>query len=293
MPVVCEVVTYDHLEVWREDPESAAWLDALPGLVAACVEGWSLRVGEPFTNSHASLTMPATRSDGYRVILKIQIPDREGAFEAEALRRWNGEGAIRLLALDAGRRALLLERCDPGLPLSRLEPDTALDVVIGLLPRLWIPAGEPFRSLADEVAELTEEMTTDWMRTGRSVDERLIRAAVEAFEHLVPTQGEQVLVNQDLHADNVLSAAREPWLLIDPKPLAGEREFGVAAIVRGSELGHTRDAVLHRLDRVSAELGLDRERVRLWTMAHTVAWGFNGDPYAGHIEAATWLLDAG
>jgi streptomycin 6-kinase len=100
-----------------------------------------------------------------------------------------------------------------------------------------------------------------------------------------------VLVNQDLHADNVLAAEREPWLLIDPKPLAGEREFGVASIVRGQELGHSRGSVLHRLDRVSAELGLDRERVRLWTMAHTVAWGFDGEPLPGHIEAAAWLLD--
>jgi streptomycin 6-kinase len=50
--------------------------------------------------------------------------------------------------------------------------------------------------------------------------------------------------------------------------------------------------VLRRLDRVSAELGLDRERVRLWTIAHTVAWGFDRVPLATHIEAATWLLDA-
>ena len=30
--------------------------------------------------------------------------------------------------------------------------DAALDVVIGLLPRLWKPAGEPFHTLADEAA---------------------------------------------------------------------------------------------------------------------------------------------
>jgi len=117
-------------------------------------------------------------------------------------------------------------------------------------------------------------------------------------------------VNQDLHADNVLAAAREPWLVIDPKPLAGEREFGVAGVVRGRELGHGRDAVLRRLDRVSAELDLDRERVRRWTIAHTVSWGFADKPIAGHVEVATcswgfadkpiaghvevatWLLDA-
>jgi hypothetical protein len=80
-------------------------------------------------------------------------------------------------------------------------------------------------------------------RTGRSVDRRAVEAAFEACEALSGTQGDQVLVNQGLHADNVVSAVREPWLVIDPKPLVGEREVGVAAIVRDSELGHSRGAV--------------------------------------------------
>jgi streptomycin 6-kinase len=225
-------------------------------------------------------------------VLKIGIPDREGEFEAEALRRLDGNGAVRLLDDDAATRAMLLERCLPGTPLTEQDPDAALDVLIGLLPRLWIPAGEPFRPLAAEAADLIVEMREHWVRTGRSVDEALIDAATEAFEYLAPTQGDPVLVNQDLHAGNVLAAEREPWLLIDPKPLAGEREFGVASIVRGSELGHSREAVLHRLDRLSDELELDRERVCLWTIAHTVSWAFDDEPLASHVEAAAWLLDA-
>lgn len=255
------------------------------------MERWSLTLGEPWTNSVASLTMPAERQ-GEPVVLKIGVPDREGEFEAEALRRLDGRATVRLLDDDHERRAMLLERCEPGTPLTDEDPRAALDVLIGLLPRWWIPAAEPFRPLAEEAADLTVEMHEHWERTGRTIDERLIRAATEAFQDLSPTQGELVLVNQDLHADNVLAAEREPWLMIDPKPLAGEREFGVASIVRGQELGHSRRAVLHRLDRLSAELGLDRERVRLWTIAHTVSWAFDDQPLAGHIEAATWLLDA-
>lgn len=283
---------YEHLEVWRGDPLGDPWIDELPSIVDACAERWSLTLGEPWTNSVASLTMPAER-DGEPVVLKIGIPDREGEFEAEALRRLHGDGAVRLLDEDPLHRAMLLERCLPGTPLTHEEPEAALDVVIGLLPRLWIPAPPPFRPLADEVADLTLEMREHWQRTGRTVERRLIDAATEAFETLVPTQGEQVLVNQDLHTDNVIAAEREPWLLIDPKPLAGEREFGVASIVRGRELGHSPEAVLRRLDRVTTELGLDRERARLWSMAHTVSWGFDDEgPMSEHIEAATWLLDA-
>ena len=279
---------------WLEATEEGrAWLARLPGIVHECAEMWSLRLGEPFADAFASLALPARRSDGERAVLKIQFPDRESTHEALALERWGGNGAVRLLEQDLDRRALLLERAEPGVPLSTLDPGDALGVVIGLLPRLWVDAGEPFRPLAAEAAELAQEITTDWERSGRSVDRRLVDAALEAFDHLSRTQGEQVLVNQDLHADNVISARREPWLVIDPKPLTGEREFGVVAIVRGSELGHSRRAVIGRLDRVSDELGLDRERVRLWTMAHTMSWGFDEKgSMPEHVETAMWLLDA-
>ena len=78
-----------------------------------------------------------------------------------------------------------------------------------------------------------------WERSGRPFERRLVDAALDAFAALPPTQGEQVLLHQDLHADNVLAAEREPWLAIDPKPLVGEREFGIAPIVRSIELGHS------------------------------------------------------
>ena len=102
-----------------------------------------------------------------------------------------------------------------------------------------------------------------------------------------------MLVNQDLHAGNVLRAQREPWLVIDPKPLAGEREFGVAPVVRGRELGHSRQQVVARLDRLCGDLGLDRERARSWTIAQTLAWSFDGTRVLlGHVDVARWLHEA-
>ena len=50
-------------------------------------------------------------------MLKLVHPHRESEHEADALERWDGNGAIRLLARDGW--ALLLERCEPGEPLSR------------------------------------------------------------------------------------------------------------------------------------------------------------------------------
>jgi streptomycin 6-kinase len=277
----------------RESEAGSTWLDRLPRLVEECAEHWSLDLGEPFAYAFASLALPATRQDGSEAVLKIQFPDHESELEAAALAHWHGEGAVRLLEYDADRRALLLERCRPGTPLKELEPDDALDVFVDLVPRLWKPAGAPFHPLADEAAWWASSLPDDYERAGRPFEQELFDEAMDAIRTLPGTQGEQVLVNQDLHADNVLRAQRQPWLVIDPKPLVGEREFGVAAIVRGRELGHSRDAVLHRLDRLTNELHLDRDRARRWALAHTIAWVFDdGDVEPGHVEIARWLWEA-
>jgi streptomycin 6-kinase len=225
-------------------------------------------------------------------VLKIQWPHRESEHEAAALELWGGDGAVRLLAHDEERHALLLERCRPGTYLSELDADAALGVLIELLPRLWKPAGPPFRSLAEEAGWWVGSIREEWDEMGRPFEEELVDAAVAALEELAPTQGEQVLIHQDLHADNVLAAEREPWLVIDPKPLAGEREFGVAPIIRSVELGHSERAVVDRLDRLSSELGLDRERARGWALGQTIAWTFGSEIQHAHVETARWLLQA-
>jgi streptomycin 6-kinase len=225
-------------------------------------------------------------------VLKVQTPHRESEHEAAALELWDGDGAVRLLAHDPEQHALLLERCVPGTPLADVGQDAALDVFVELLPRLWKPVGAPFRPLAEEAAWWLSHLETTWERAGKPFERRLLDAALEALRELPPTQGEQVLLHQDLHGENVLAAQREPWLAIDPKPLVGEREFGLAPIIRSFELGHSRRDVLHRLDRLSAELGVDRERARGWTIGQTVAWSDGSTYHETHIETVRWLMEA-
>ncbi|MBQ1039643.1 MULTISPECIES: aminoglycoside phosphotransferase family protein [Micromonospora] len=278
----------------RTTPAGRTWLGTLPTWLAECTERWSLRLGPPFRYAYASLALPADLPDGTAAVLKLQYPDEDSRHEADALAQWNGDGAIRLLAHDPERRALLVERCQPGTPLHELPMDRALDAVTALLPRLWRPAGEPFTPLAEEAAGWMDRMPDNWERAGRPYERRLLDAALDLLTGLASSQGEQVLVNQDLHAGNVLAADREPWLAIDPKPLTGEREFSVVPMVRGRELGHSPTAVRHRLDRLTAELGLDRERARGWTIGHTLAWSIDGAVVFPHqVEVVCWLLDAG
>jgi streptomycin 6-kinase len=270
----------------------AEWLARLPQLVRECAQGWSLVLGEPYGEGVTSVCVRATSPTGGPAVLKVAFPHEESEHEADALRAWSGVGAVRLLDADPDSNALLLERCEPGTPLSTLEPDDALDVAAALIPRLWVPAGEPFERLEDAAQGWIDHMTVAFDELEVRFDAGLLEEALDALRDLAPAQGEQVLVSQDLHAGNILSAEREPWLAIDPKPLVGEREFSVAALIRGRELGTDRSSVWWRFDRLTGELGLDRSRVRGWAIAHTLAWGFDENGYDEEmIRTAGWMAE--
>ena len=239
------------------------------GRIEELAEEWAFTLGEPYVPGAASEHVVRVElADGTPAVLKIGIPHHESEQEADALERWDGDGAVRLLGRDDARNALLLERCEPGTFLSDGAEDP-LGILIDLLPRLWKDA-TGFHTLIDEVEF--------WEMDGELGD---------LARELAATQGELVLVHQDLHGENVLAAEREPWLVIDPKPLAAEREFAVAPIVRSRELGHSREAALGRLDRLCVELGLDRERARLWTIVQTTAW--SDDAAVDLSEVVEWL----
>ena len=269
---------------WPDEPE---WLDALPRLAAACAEAWGLVLEEPF-DAPRSLVVPAGD-----VVLKLNAPSHaEADQEADALAAWDGRGAVRLLARDDERHALLLERCLPGSPLAESGIDE-VQVVVGLLEGLPSepPAGHPFRLLADEAERWAEDLPRRWEDGGRPFERVLLDAAVDVF--LSVDRSAARLVNQDLHAWNVLRAERTPWLVIDPKPLVGEPEVDGVGLLRNA--GFTRDVAVVRswLDAL-AELGLDRERLRGWGVAHALALAVEPDGrwWSRSIEAARLIRAA-
>ena len=137
---------------------------------------------------------------------------------------------------------------------------------------------------------------------GRTRSRRHGRRCAEPFEReladlggalaaeLAQSQGEQVVLHQDLHGGNVLRAERSPWLAIDPKPLVGEREFDLASLIRDTRDRIDERLVRRRLDLLSELLGLDRERMRCWAIVHALAWGVEGDQAdAAMVDCARWL----
>jgi streptomycin 6-kinase len=123
-------------------------------------------------------------------------------------------------------------------------------------------------------------------RGGESVERSLLDFALEVYRRV--DRSATYLVNQDLHGANILRAEREPWLVIDPKPLVGERELDASGLLRNA------DDVSRWLDAL-ADLGLDRERARGWGVAHNLAWSWDDQQRVWmqqHVADARRILNA-
>jgi streptomycin 6-kinase len=288
------------LEWWREVPGGAEWLHSLPTIVDACMERWSLTVGPAFEGQNVSHVRAVDLSDGTPAVLKINFPEVESEREADALRLWDGRGAVALLDYEESTRALLLERCMPGTQLWDVEDDEeAMRIAGQALRRMWRPAPDRhrFRILREEASWWAEKLPLDWEALGRPIERRLIDEAVAACVELGSDQADEVVLHQDFHGGNILSGEREPWLVIDPKPLVGEPAFDAGSLARDRRwlLGQPGHAarIRRRLDILASELDLDRERVRRWGIAHALIWGFSDSKVeADMIESARLLVDA-
>ena len=283
------------LNWWRSRAGGAAWLESLPRVAGECADRWSLRLGEPFGQGHVSLTVPAKLADGKQAVLKLNFPEAESEHEADALAHWHGDGAVHLLEVDRERNALLLERAVPGTSLWEVADDEeATLIAASVLRRLWRPVreGHPFRDLAAEAEHWTAQLRSSWEALGRPFEQSLVDSAAAVTRELAGSQRDPVLCHQDLQGSNVLRAKRESWLAIDPKPIIGEPAFDVASLLRDRRWEIRRTVIERRLDLLSGELDLERERMRGWGIVHALHWGVGPDKLEGDLVECARLLAA-
>ncbi|RYJ21234.1 streptomycin 6-kinase [Streptomyces sp. L-9-10] len=258
------------------DVNGRAWIAALPGLVADSLDRWTLRPDGPAGHGMAGLVLPVTRADGTPAALKLQPVSEDNAHAATGLRVWNGDGVVRLFDHDQDTGVMLLERLDAARPLSSVADDTAaMRVLAGLLARLVaVPAPEGVRRLADIAAAMVDEAPRAAPALRDPAEQRLVRTCASAVAELVREPGDRLL-HWDLHYDNILAGEREPWLAIDPEPLAGDPGFDLLPGLdnRWDEVVATGDVtgvVLRRFDILTEALGLDRQRATGWTLGRVL-----------------------
>ncbi|GAB3481880.1 aminoglycoside phosphotransferase family protein [Amycolatopsis cihanbeyliensis] len=262
-----------------------AWLAELPGVAARYHRAWSLTPDGPTMHGYTGVVQPVTRAGGGRAVLKICWRDEETRDEPVALTAWDGAGAVRLLDGDPEHGVLLLERLDAGRALDGEPIGVAVAVAGGLLRRLSVAAPPLHRTLRAEAARWAAELPTDWERLGRPLPRALLDAAVAICRVRGPRAG-ALLVNEDLHYENVLRGGREPWLVIDPKPIAGDPEFGVIPLL-WNRMGET--TLDERFAALVAAARLDPARARDWTLVRAVLnwlWAVEDEEEGGWLHTA-------
>jgi streptomycin 6-kinase len=255
-----------------------AWIDALPDLAAGLLDRWHLRLDGASACGAIALVLPVVRADGTPAVLKLQPVDGgQGVGEPDALRAWNGDGAVRLLDHDPASGSMLLERLDAERSLATVRDDlAALEILSELLARLSaVPAPAGVRQLSDVAADLLDRVPRALTRVGDPAHHRLVQDCASSLEDVLPEAGDRLL-HCDLHYFNILAPhapdPREPWLAIDPEPLAGDPGYALLAAVhnRWEQAVATGDlprAIRRRFDVMTDILGLDRECATAWTLA--------------------------
>ncbi|WP_328646088.1 aminoglycoside phosphotransferase family protein [Amycolatopsis sp. NBC_00348] len=261
-------------------PEAVPWLAALPALAAAYAREWGLTFEGEAMHGYVGVVQPARRADGTPVVLKLGWRNDESTDEPVALSTWAGRGAVLLLDSAPDDGVLLLERLDAGRTLDHLPLREAVPILGGLARRLAVPAPpELTRSVRAEAAGLVEELPRHWAELGEPFDRRLVDDAVAICRELGPSSGD-LLVNEDLHFQNVLAGQREPWLVIDPKPLSGDLEYGVIPLFWNRFTESTLD---ERMDLIVASQELDAGKARAWTLVRAVQnWLWRVEESAEH-----------
>ena len=248
-------------------PEAAAWVAALPDLAAGYARKWGLTFEGAAMHGYVGVVQPARLSDGTPVVLKLGWRDEESAGEPLALSTWAGRGAVLLLESAPDDGVLLLERLDATRTLDDLPLREAVPLLGELAQRLAVPAPAGLaRSVRAEAETLAEELPRRWAALGEPFDPRLVDDAVAVCRELGPSAGE-LLVNEDLHFQNVLAGTREPWLVIDPKPLSADLEWGVIPLFWNRFTESTLD---ERFAMIVASQELDAEKARAWTLVRAV-----------------------
>lgn len=255
--------------------DEGPWLAAAPELAAEYLERWKLQLDGNPLHGMASIILPVLRTDGTPAMLKLQPPNEESESEALALRTWPDDAVVRVLEDDPANATILLERLEPR-SLDDVPDDTeATRILAGLLTRLsavQAPAG--VRGLDDVVAELLDDAPRLIPHLTDPGHRSLVRRYTALAAELAQEPGDRLL-HWDLHYGNVMAGRREPWLVIDPKPLAGDPGFDLFQALhnRWDDLlatGDLRGAIRRRFDLMLEVTGLERDRAVGWTLVRVL-----------------------
>ena len=264
-----------------------AWFEDLPRIIRELEDQWSLKVLEPFQGIEYNYVAPASLEDGTDVVVKISPPFEriEIHCEAKYLKVRNGDGVIGLIAEDRERNAILLERALPGKALFKEFSQNSEGSIQ--------PAVDTLRSvLRPPPSDMTDvETLNNWFDNFRRYKETEFpkdraEKAFEIYGRLSKQADRIFYLHGDFHPGNIVTATRQPYLLIDPKGIVGHIGYDVAVFLNNLlwwQKDRTDLAIFldKAIERFSDAVFIDTFELREWAYAYMVIgawWNFEDMP---------------
>ena len=282
-----------------EEPDWARWVGELPRLVSDVVDEWELSYdGDPM-HGVCALVVPVRMPDGRPAVAKFSWPHDEEEHEHLLMQALHGNGAALLYRADPSRHVMLLERLHARDLRSMPDDVEACEITASLYERIHIPAMPQLRTLTAYIARWTDDLRR--LPRDAPIPRRLVEQTISLGDDFVADPASDgVAIHGDLHFENVLAADREPWLMIDPKPMSGDPHYEVSPLLwnRWDEVtdsGDVRRAVRRRFYATVDAAGLDEGRARDWVvtrMVHNAMWTVNDAKGALSDEDREWITTA-
>ncbi len=257
---------------------------------------WGLTVERWLVGGAGTPPLAVRRADGSAAVLKIAEP---GALDwaVRVLKAGDGHAYAKVLAWEADRGALLLERLGHDLWTGASTLSGQSQVLVPLLREAWrvpLTCGRPFESKASGLLAILADLGP---RYGTQHEDVLV-VATEYGEELAASERAEVVCHGDPHAGNVLRR-REGWALIDPDGFVGERAYDLGVVMRDAcreiaeveafRPGAARPMLRAECRRLAEPANVDPERVWRWGFVERVTTGLYLRWYGHAREAATFL----
>jgi streptomycin 6-kinase len=275
-----------------------AWLAALPSVVARVAADWGVEVGPPMSGGSDSLVAEARMTDGTEAVVKVPLPSQDVRHQAWCLAAAGGVGYVRLLRMDDGSGAMLLERLGRPLIATGLPLPAQIEVICETLQLAWrTPRIHQLPTGATKAGWLGSFIERTWAQLDRPCSSRAIALASEFAELRAAAfrPERSVLVHGDAHNNNLLESPDGGFRLIDPDGLIAEPACDLAVPMREwsrelLESGDTVSAARARAQLLADLTGVDQESIWQWGYIERVSTGLLCRK-VGRIELAEEILD--
>ena len=273
------------------------WLAELPHTLGIICAEWNLVLEDFFANLSFNFVAKCSDANGGKYVLKVGVQDEHSPLltEKNALETFSGQGAVKVLRYDENLCAMLLERAIEGKTLSEIcgeDYEKAVQIAIAVLKKL--PRNPPDKTKFINLETWIEGLNRA-VKAGFSPDK--VAKAQVFFAELIEPYERKILLHGDVHFDNILSARREPFLLIDPKGLIGEIGYEIAVFHNDlagwtGHLSNQKQILKFAVERFSEAFTVSRQKLRKWSFSYAVlsAWWMMED-FGENCERELALAD--